>query len=82
MQLAAYCALVEAEHGIRPPRGIIQYDGGAFSIDYSYELEDQLMFTLNEMREDKYAIEVYRDHNSRGKCRSCGFRDVCEQRLL
>lgn len=82
MQLAAYCALVEAEHGIRPSHGIIQYEGGAFSIDYSYELEDQLMFTLNQMREDEYAIEVYRDHNSRAKCHGCGFRDICEQRLI
>ncbi|PJF38087.1 MAG: CRISPR-associated protein Cas4, partial [Phototrophicales bacterium] len=81
MQLAAYCTLVTETYGIRPPYGIIQYSDQAFAIDYSDELEEELLDLLAEMRQDLYASDVDRDHEDWRRCASCGVRGACSQRL-
>ncbi|MCP4357261.1 MAG: Dna2/Cas4 domain-containing protein [Chloroflexi bacterium] len=81
LQLAAYCRLVEENYGVRPTHGIIQYKGGAFAVDYTAELEEDLLDLLADMREDLYAADVDRDHNSWVRCSRCGLRGQCSQRL-
>lgn len=81
LQLAAYCLLVEENYGIRPTYGIIQYKDRAFAVDYTDDLEEDLLDLLADMRADLFAPEVDRDHNDWVRCTRCGVRGQCRQRL-
>lgn len=80
LQLAAYCRLVHASTGERPPYGVLKYADRAFAVDYDDSLETSLRNTLAEMRRSEGA-EMDRSHESPGRCRGCGYRDRCDQRL-
>lgn len=81
LQLAAYCALVADNFGVRPPYGIIQYQDRAYAVDYDYELEEDLLDVIAEMRSDMYAADVDRDHEDWQRCARCGVSGACVQRL-
>jgi CRISPR-associated exonuclease Cas4 len=81
MQLAAYCLLVEEVYGLRPSYGILQYRDKAFAIEYTLEMEDQLLNLLDDMRQDRYEADVDRDHDEPRRCARCGLRAACSQRL-
>ncbi len=81
LQLAAYCLLVEECYGRRPPYGIIRYRDCAFEVDYTPGLEDELLATLEEMRADLAAGDGPRNHDEPARCRACGYRERCDQRL-
>ena len=80
-QLASYCLLVEKTYGRRPPYGIIHYENRDFAIDYTRELETALIELIADMREDDVRREVARSHEQASRCKRCGYRDICEQRL-
>jgi CRISPR-associated exonuclease Cas4 len=80
-QLAAYCLLVHKHYGKRPPYGILHYSGRDFAIDYTATLEAALLDRLAEIRRDEGRRDVPRSHEEAARCRKCGFRDVCDQRL-
>jgi CRISPR-associated exonuclease Cas4 len=80
-QVAAYCLLVQSTYGKRPPYGIIHYPGRDFAVDYTAELESALINLLADMRVDEQHSEVQRSHEQEQRCRGCGFRDACDQRL-
>ncbi|MCS7283052.1 MAG: CRISPR-associated protein Cas4 [Anaerolineae bacterium] len=82
LQLAAYCLLVAETSGRRPPYGVIQYADRTFRIPYTRELEEELLALLEEMREDLEAGDAPRRHQDPGRCRRCGYREVCEQSLV
>jgi CRISPR-associated exonuclease Cas4 len=81
LQLAAYCYLVAENYGRRPEYGIIQYKNRAFAVDYTLELEEDLLDLLAEMHEDLFESDVDRDHNDWQRCNRCGVRRHCNQRL-
>jgi CRISPR-associated exonuclease Cas4 len=81
LQLAAYCFLVHEVYGVRPDSGIIQYRDRAFAVDYTAELEEELLLLLDEMRDDLFAPDVNRDHEDPRRCYRCGLRQYCDQRL-
>lgn len=80
-QLAAYCLLVEKTYGKRPPYGIIHYPSRTFAIDYTPALESSLLDLLADIRRDETRAEVNCSHAEPARCRKCGFRNVCEQKL-
>ena len=80
-QLASYCLLVEKTHGKRPPYGIIHYENRDFAVDYTKELENTLIELLGDIREDDVRGNMSRSHEQAARCKRCGFRDVCEERL-
>jgi CRISPR-associated exonuclease Cas4 len=80
-QLAAYCRLVEQTFGKRPPYGILHYANRTFAIDYTPELEAALAALLEEMRAQDRRKVVARSHDSGARCRSCGYRSVCDQKI-
>ncbi|UCG25482.1 MAG: Dna2/Cas4 domain-containing protein, partial [Chloroflexota bacterium] len=82
LQLAAYCLLVEEAYGIRPSHGILQYRDSAFAVDFSYELERDLLDLLEVMRDDALSEEVFRDHDDPARCSSCGLLTYCQQSLV
>jgi CRISPR-associated exonuclease Cas4 len=81
LQLAAYCLLVEQTYGRRPSYGILQYRDRAFAVDYTPDLEEDLLELLAEMRSTSLELEVDRDHSDWRRCSGCGFSQQCDQRL-
>jgi len=81
-QLAAYCLLVQSHYGKRPPYGILHYPNRTFAIDYTPELEARLLALLAEIRTQERRPETPRSHDSAARCSRCGFRAICDQRLL
>jgi CRISPR-associated exonuclease Cas4 len=80
-QLASYCLLVEKTYHKRPPYGIIHYEGRDFAVDYTPELESSLLDLLAEMKMDERRREVDRSHEQVSRCRGCGFREICDQKV-
>jgi len=81
LQLAAYCLLVEANYGVRPPYGILQYQDRAFAVDYTDELEADLLDLLEEMRATREEFDPDPGHRQPRRCLACGVREACDRRL-
>ncbi len=81
LQLAAYCLLVEEQDGRRPPYGLVKYDDRAFEIDYTPALRAELLDALDALRRDGHRRSVDRSHDEPARCRGCGHRGRCDQRL-
>ncbi len=83
LQLAAYCLLVEEEHGRRPPHGIVLYADGdqTFEVDYTPALEEELLWILDEMRFALMDGDAPRDHDQIARCRACSYQSSCDQKL-
>lgn len=80
-QLAAYCALVTEAYRQRPAYGLIKYADKTLAVDYTPQLESDLLALLDQIRSDDSEEEVNRSHDSAARCRRCGFRDVCDEAL-
>lgn len=80
-QLAAYCLLVEHAYHVRPLYGILHYPDRTFRIDFTQELESAILTLLEDIRAQDYLEELPRSHDSIARCRNCGFRSICDQRL-
>ncbi|MDR3576748.1 MAG: Dna2/Cas4 domain-containing protein [Anaerolineaceae bacterium] len=80
-QLAAYCLLVKQATGKRPPFGLLHYRNRTFAIDFTPELETNLMELLVEMRQQDKQGEADRSHEEPMRCERCGYRGACDQRL-
>ena len=80
-QMFAYFAILEENYpGQSIPYGILKYRETAFKVHNSSENRWKLLSILDEMRNsDRHAI---RNHNNRGKCFRCSFREVCRQSLI
>ena len=81
-QLASYCLLVEKTYGKRPAYGIIHYNNRDFAVDYTPQLEAELLDLLEEMKRDQHKKEIARSHEQASRCARCGFRSVCDQKLM
>lgn len=82
MQLAAYCALVEDHYGQRPTYGVIRYSNKSFEVDYTPQLEKELISILEDMRLDMADNDVPRSHDQWQRCKGCGFGEVCSDSLV
>lgn len=80
-QLAAYCYLVSKEYKVRPTHGILHYPNRTYRIDYTNELERELIELVKEMRTKGHLRKINRSHDSFRRCNHCGFRNSCDQRL-
>jgi CRISPR-associated exonuclease Cas4 len=80
-QLAAYCALVAEAYRQRPRYGLIKYADKVLKVEYTGQLEAELLRLLDEIRGDAEAGNVARSHDSLARCRACGFNSVCSERL-
>jgi CRISPR-associated exonuclease Cas4 len=81
LQLAAYCRLVEEVYERRPPYGLIHYADRTFAVSYTPELEDELVDTVEWMRQDLRDGQADRNHNDPSRCRACSYAGHCDQRL-
>lgn len=80
-QLAAYCLLVQDRFGVRPKHGLIQYGDETYKVDFTPDLESQVLELLHEMRIAETKPDVSRSHEQAVRCLGCGFGDVCAQSL-
>jgi CRISPR-associated exonuclease Cas4 len=80
-QVAVYCLLVQKTTGKRPPNGIIHYPNRDFAVDYTPKLESALLDLLANIRSDERRSNVKRSHDDGQRCRWCGFRHACDERL-
>jgi CRISPR-associated exonuclease Cas4 len=80
-QLTVYCLLVQKNYGKRPPHGIIHYADRDFAVDYTPKLESALLDLLASIRRDEHRSIVERSHDDPQRCRHCGFRHTCDQKL-
>lgn len=81
-QLAAYCLLVDRLYNKRPDYGILHYTNRTYEIEYTSQLEAELLDLLEEMRLMGRKKSLDRSHESVKRCTGCGFRSTCDQRLL
>jgi len=80
-QLAAYGLLVKEHFGRMPPYGILKYRDRAVEIPFTESLLDEVTAELEEIQADATAAAVNRSHDDPKRCRGCGFRTACDQRL-
>jgi CRISPR-associated exonuclease Cas4 len=81
-QVAVYCYLVQKTYGKRPTHGIIHYPNRDFAVDYTRKLESALLDLIADLRVDERRAEVPRSHDDPHRCRRCGFREVCDEKLV
>jgi CRISPR-associated exonuclease Cas4 len=81
-QLAAYCALVARHYGRRPTHGLIRYPDRSFRVEFTPQLENDLLNLLNDMHPAKHRSEpLPRSHHQAARCHACGYLEVCDQSL-
>jgi CRISPR-associated exonuclease Cas4 len=80
-QLTAYCVLVEDTTGVAPTHGIVQYVQRPWRIPYNRDSRDQVVRILGQIRDARATQAVHRNHTQPGRCRACGFRSVCDERI-
>jgi CRISPR-associated exonuclease Cas4 len=80
-QLAAYCALVADAYAVRPAYGLIKYADKIVAVDYTADLERELVTIMEDLRADGEAEDVARSHTSAARCRACGFWEACDEHL-
>jgi len=72
---------VERAYGKRPDYGILHYPNRTIAVDFTPELEIALLDLLEEIRELDRRKEVDRSHEAPGRCKGCGYRAICDQRI-
>lgn len=82
MQLAAYCLLVETCLGTRPPYGLLRYANQTFRVDYDDTLRADIVAVVTAMHTARQQFNGDRNHNTRSRCRGCGFVGQCDQSLF
>jgi CRISPR-associated exonuclease Cas4 len=80
-QLAAYGLLVKEHFGRMPPYGILKFRDRAVEIPFTGRLLDAVTAVLDEIQADASAAAVDRSHAEPKRCRACGYRAACDQRL-
>lgn len=80
LQLAAYCYLIHRSQGKRPPYGLIHYKNATYEAGYTPQLEQNLMALITEMRKCGRSAPG-RSHQQVSRCRACGYREICNQKL-
>jgi CRISPR-associated exonuclease Cas4 len=82
LQLAAYGRLIQSNYAQPPEFGLLHYPENDFRVDFTPELEARLLETLEQIRRIEREHEApERSHNSSARCRSCGYRGVCDQKM-
>lgn len=81
-QLAAYCLLVHRHYGKRPAFGILHYTNHTFAIDYTPQLEQSILELLAEIHSLERKKQIQRSHENLQRCKACGFRTTCDQKLM
>lgn len=78
LQVGAQCALLAETFGVRPTHAVLVLANSQQErVPFTPELEQRLTETMQRMREILEAGEAPGPCWSRGKCASCGYRQIC-----
>lgn len=81
LQVSAQCALLEETFGVRPTHALLVLaNGQQEEVPFTPEAEQHLLETMARMREILESGEAPGPCWSRGKCESCGYRQICWRR--
>lgn len=80
-QALAYCLLVEQVLQRPAPFARIRYPHATYEVQFTPEAKTTLLDLLAEMRRAEMNQHFDRSHQDPARCRGCGFRDLCDQRL-
>ena len=80
-QLAAYCMLVERSFHKRPTHGILHYTDRTYQIEYTRGIESATRDLIAELQAQGPDQQRHRSHDSITRCKHCGYRSVCQERL-
>ncbi len=80
-QALAYCLLVEEALHQKAPFALIRYPGATYRVDFTPRDREALLDLLAQMRRDERQGRFDRSHEDPARCRACGFRQICDQRL-
>ena len=80
-QLTAYCVLVEDATGVTPPYAIIQYANRLWRIAYTRKAREEVLQVIEEVNSARQSQSVHRSHTQPARCRACGFREICDERI-
>lgn len=80
-QLAAYCLLVARTYGQRPSHGLLRYPERSFKVNFTDELEANVLGLLDEIRTKHGSSDIPRSHQQAARCRACGYLQICDQSL-
>ena len=82
LQLMAYGLLIQNNYAQTPEYGLLHYSEKDFRVDFTPELEAQLVETLDEIRQiEEQSDAPDRSHASSARCLSCGYRWICDQKI-
>jgi CRISPR-associated exonuclease Cas4 len=81
MQLLTYCVLIEDVWGATVTHGLIEYPDRRFTIPYGPRERRQVLDLADEVRRDRVAADVARNHHDAWKCSRCGYSGACGQAL-
>ena len=83
MQLLAYLHLVEATTDRKPPYGVLRYGSqNLHTILWDDENKHSLFSAVKEIQRLMSEGGAERNHNRKGKCRSCSRRYACDSSLV
>lgn len=81
LQMAAYFLILEENFpDSRVEYGVLKYRNYAFRIENSKRLMEELFQVVDRMRSNLGMPEP--NHNNRGKCVYCSFRETCSKKLI
>jgi CRISPR-associated exonuclease Cas4 len=81
LQLVTYCMLVWSTYKKRPTHGFVHYANRTFAVDFTPQLEEEFRSLVAEIHRCDRSQNPARSHDSPQRCRACGYRDICDQRL-
>jgi CRISPR-associated exonuclease Cas4 len=84
LQLGTYFLLIEEEHGVRPPFGVVVLgDGKRVEVENTEALRSEVLAIAQKIREHRAKIrEEVPARQPAAKCRGCGQRGNCGQARL
>jgi len=82
IQLGVYCILVHRRYGKRPPYGILHYPNGTYAVDFTPHFEQTVINLIEAIHAQDRVSEVARSHESHRQCSHCGYRLICDQKLM
>jgi len=82
LQLMAYGLLIRSNYGKTPLYGLLHYPEKDFRVDFTPALEAQLLNTLENIRRmERERQPPARSHAMSARCRGCGYRGICDEKL-
>jgi CRISPR-associated exonuclease Cas4 len=82
LQLMAYGLLIRSNYGKTPLYGLLHYPEKDFRVDFTPALEAHFLNTLENIRRmERERQTPARSHAMSARCRGCGYRGICDEKL-